>query len=128
MYDDGYRIGLWPLAVAFLLILPSYIYIAGLNITYLYPLFLLFWCIISTGKIKKIRVNRCGVPVYWAYLIYVAIMASSSKGVIYGLTTGCATVGMAYLISWVINSESRLNGLIDCILGITCMCCFFRNI
>ena len=66
MYDDGYRIGLWPLAVAFLLILPSYIYIAGLNITYLYPLFLLFWCIISTGKIKKIRVNRCGVPVYWA--------------------------------------------------------------
>lgn len=124
MYDDGYRIGLWPLAVAFLLILPSYIYIAGLNITYLYPLFLLFWCIISTGKIKKIRVNRCGVPVYWAYLIYVAIMASSSKGVIYGLTTGCATVGMAYLISWVINSESRLNGLIDCILGITCVCCF----
>ena len=95
---------MWPLAVAFLLILPSYIYIAGLNITYLYPLFLLFWCIISTGKIKKIRVNRCGVPVYWAYLIYVAIMASSSKGVIYGLTTGCATVGMAYLISWVINS------------------------
>lgn len=46
------------------------------------------------------------------------------KGVIYGLTTGCATVGMAYLISWVIKSESRLNGLIDCILGITCVCCF----
>lgn len=37
MYDDVNRIGLWPLAVAFLLILPSYIYIAGLNITYLYP-------------------------------------------------------------------------------------------
>lgn len=124
MYDDKNCIRLWLLPVAFLLILPSYIYIAGLNITYLYPLFLLFCFIVSTGKIKKIRISRCGVPIYWAYLIYVAIMASFDKGLIYGLTTGCATVGMAYLIYWVINSESRLNGFIDCILGITCLCCF----
>lgn len=124
MYDQGKRIGLWPLAIAFLLILPSYLYIFGLNITYLYPLFLLAWCIISTGRIKKIRLSRCGTPIYWTYLIYLAIMASFGKGVIYGLATGGATVGMAYLISWVVNSESKLNSFIDCILGITCACCF----
>lgn len=124
MYDKGNRIGLWPLAVAIFLILPQYIYILGLNITYLYPLFLLFLCIISTRKIKKIRINRCAVPIYWSYLIYVTIIASIDKGVVYGLVTGCATIGMAYLINYVVDSERKLNKFIDYILAITFICCF----
>lgn len=124
MRDEGQHIGLWPLALAFLLFLPSYIYFFGLNITYLYPLLLLLWCAVSKGKIKKIRANKCGVPIYWIYLIFVTIMASFGKGVIYGLTTGCATIGMAYLIYFVIDTKKKLNQFIDYILFIACICCF----
>lgn len=114
------------LALAFLLLLPAYYYIAGLNITYLYPILLIIFYIIGNNG-KVMRLEKTGNTLFWLYLSYLCIVAFLQRGIFYGIASTASTIGILYLVLAMVSSRDKLFQFIDavtlivftgCVLGI----------
>lgn len=116
------KVNRWMLALTMLLLLPSYYYVAGMNLAYLYPIILLLLYAVNK-RLRLIVPRGTGNSLFWLFLIYLTLVAFVQRGVLYGLVTGISTLGILYLVLASITSKQKLFQLLDAIIIIVFFSC-----
>lgn len=110
------------LGIAILLIVPTYWYVASLNIIYIYSaLLLMLFFVFNIRKMPK--PPKTNNYFFIVFLSYVIIVAAIQKNILYGIVTLVSTLGIVYLIMVVVKSKASLLSLIHYISIITFISC-----
>lgn len=115
------KLDIWMLMLVTFLMVPTYYYVGGMNVSYLYPVFLFLFYALTRMKLFIPRSSGNFLIIF--YFIYLTVVAFCQRGVLYGIVTAISTLGVLYLVLISITDQKKLLKFLDTIVFVVFISC-----